>query len=76
MIYVSKICLYLFCCDVLTIVCFKEKLRYVFYYVKQLSRIDFRGTLFTQNPKQGDELWTVLRFLSASQFYVVVAFLF
>ena len=43
---VSKICLYLCRCDVLTIVCFKAKLRYFFYYVKQLSRIDFRGELF------------------------------
>ena len=28
-------------CDVLPIVCFKAKLRCFFFYVKQLSRIDF-----------------------------------
>ena len=43
---VSKICLFACCCDVLTIVCFKAKLRFLFFYVKQLSRIDFRGKLF------------------------------
>ena len=39
------ICLFLCCCNVLTIVCFKAKLHYFFFYAKQLPRIYLRGKL-------------------------------
>ena len=34
--YHLSICLFLCCCNVLAIVCFKAKLRYFFFYAKQL----------------------------------------
>ena len=70
---VSTICLFLCCCNVLTIVSFKAKLRYFFFYAKQLPRIYLRGKLFRKMHNSAVSFWTVLRFRSSSWFYVVVA---
>ena len=43
---VSTVSLFLCCCNVLTIVCFKAKIRYFFFDAKQLPRIYLRGKLF------------------------------
>ena len=71
---VSKICLYLCCCDVLRIVCFKAKLRYFFFYVKQLSRIDFRGKLFgkMQNSAMSFGPFFVVTILCCCCFFVFI----
>ena len=63
---VSTVCLFLCCCNVLTIVCFKAKLRYFFFYAKQLPRIYLRGKLFGKMHNSAVSFWTVLRFRSSS----------
>ena len=70
---VSTICLFLCCFNVLTIVSFKAKLRYFFFYAKQLPRIYLRGKLFRKMHNSAVSFWTVLRFRSSWWFYVVVA---